>query len=119
VAQLIKLVELRVKELKVQSSSLGKETNITLFKCNIDASFFVNGNKVGIDMCIRDDQGRFVLAKTEWPTPIHDVDMGEALGLLHAINSVHELQLKNVDFELDSKNIVTEFHSNREDMSES
>jgi hypothetical protein len=32
-------------------------------KCNIDASF--RGNKVGIDMCIRDDSGAFILAKTE------------------------------------------------------
>jgi ribonuclease HI len=45
-------------------------------------------------------------------------DLGEALGLLHAINWVHELQLENVDFELDSENVVTKFHSSREDMSE-
>jgi hypothetical protein len=69
-------------------------------------------------MCIRDDEGRFVLAKTEWLTPIHDVDLGEALGLLHAINWVNDLRLKNVDFELDSKNVVTKFHSSIEDMSE-
>jgi hypothetical protein len=69
-------------------------------------------------MCIRDDQGRFVLAKMEWLTPIHDVDLGEALGLLHAINWIHELQLENVDLELDSKNVVTKFHSRKEDMSE-
>lgn len=33
-------------------------------------------------MCIRDDKGRFVLAKIEWLTPLLDVDLGEALGLL-------------------------------------
>jgi hypothetical protein len=69
-------------------------------------------------MCIRDDQGRFVLAKMEWLTPIHDVDLGEALGLLHAINWVNDLRLENVDFELDSKNVVTKFHCSIEDMSE-
>ncbi|PNY03840.1 cytochrome p450 [Trifolium pratense] len=81
------------------------------YKCNIDASFSKQHNKVGIGICIRDDQGRFVLAKTEWLSPITDVDIGEALGLLSALNWVHELQLENVDFELDSKNVVTSFHS--------
>ncbi|MCH99278.1 cytochrome P450, partial [Trifolium medium] len=88
------------------------------YKCNIDASFSVQHNKVGIGMCIRDDQGRFVLAKTEWISPILDVDIGEALGLLSALNWVHDLRLKDVDFELDSQNVVTRFHSKREDMSE-
>ncbi|CAJ2641528.1 unnamed protein product [Trifolium pratense] len=54
-------------------------------------------------MCIRDDEGRFVLAKTMWSTPICEVDVGEALGLLCAINWVHELQLEGVDFVMDSK----------------
>jgi hypothetical protein len=57
-------------------------------------------------MCIRDDQGIFVLAKTEWLSPITDVDIGEVLGLLSALNWVHDLRLENVDFELDSKNVV-------------
>ncbi|MCI45659.1 cytochrome P450, partial [Trifolium medium] len=34
------------------------------YKCNIDASFSPQLNRVGIGMCIRDDEGRFVLAKT-------------------------------------------------------
>jgi hypothetical protein len=33
------------------------------FKCNIDASF--EGTKVGIGMCIRDENGTFISAKTE------------------------------------------------------
>jgi hypothetical protein len=35
-------------------------------------------------------------------SPITDTDIGEALGLLNALN---------VDFELDFKNVVTSFHS--------
>jgi len=35
------------------------------FKCNIDASFSQHTNKVGIGVCLRDDSGPFVLAKTE------------------------------------------------------
>jgi ribonuclease HI len=91
--------------------------HIGRYKCNIDASFSVQHNKVGIEMCIRDDQGQFVLAKTEWMSPIADTDIGEALGLLSALNWFHVLQLENVDFELDSKNVVTSFHSKRNNVS--
>jgi cell fate (sporulation/competence/biofilm development) regulator YmcA (YheA/YmcA/DUF963 family) len=36
---------------------------------------------------------------------------------LKALNSVHELQLANVDFELDSQIVVTRFHGKKEDAS--
>ncbi|CAJ2637113.1 unnamed protein product [Trifolium pratense] len=88
------------------------------YKCNIDASFSVRQNKVEIGMCIRDDQGQFVLAKTEWMSPITDTDIGEALGLLSALKLVHDLQLENVDFELYSKNVVTSFHSKHNNVTE-
>ncbi|PNX70857.1 cytochrome p450, partial [Trifolium pratense] len=81
------------------------------YKCNIDASFSSQLSRVGIDMCIRDDEGRFVLAKTIWKSPICNVDLGEALGLLHAIRWVQELQLGNVDFAMDSKTAVDQFHN--------
>jgi hypothetical protein len=63
------------------------------YKCNIDASFSPALNKVGIDTCIKDDQGNFVLAKTEWFSPICNVEMGEAQGLLYAFRWVRDLQL--------------------------
>jgi hypothetical protein len=69
-------------------------------------------------MCIRDDQGIFVFAKTKWLTPIYNVDLGEALRLLYAINWIYELQLKNVNSELDFKNVVTKFYSSKDDMFE-
>jgi hypothetical protein len=55
------------------------------YKCNIDASFSVQQNKVGKGY-IRDDQGQFVLAKTERMSPITYTDIGEALGLPSALN---------------------------------
>jgi ribonuclease HI len=58
------------------------------------------------------------LAKTEWLSPVTDVDIGEALGLLSALNWIHDLRLENVDFELDSKNVVTSFHSKHPNASE-
>ena len=60
------------------------------FMCNIDASFLVSTNKLGLGMCIRDEEGCFVLAKTMWFSPVCLVDIGEALGLYHAVRWVHD-----------------------------
>ncbi|XP_058783747.1 uncharacterized protein LOC131658475 [Vicia villosa] len=73
-------------------------------KCNIDASF--SNNKVGIGACIRDDKGSFIAARTEWFSPITEVAVGEALGLLSSIKWVNELGYDNMDFELDAKSVV-------------
>ncbi|GAU34524.1 hypothetical protein TSUD_393980 [Trifolium subterraneum] len=83
------------------------------YKCNIDASFSSSLNKVGIGICIRDDQGRFVIARTEWLTPIMEVEVGEAIGLLHALKWVEELQISDMDFEVDCKRVVDSLHSNK------
>ncbi|AET00386.1 hypothetical protein MTR_5g091440 [Medicago truncatula] len=56
-------------------------------------------------MYIRDDEGHYVLAKTEWMTPLLDVDLGKALGLLSAMYWVRDLQLGIMDFELDSNTV--------------
>jgi hypothetical protein len=55
------------------------------FKYNVNASFSHALNRVNISMCIQDDEGCYVLAKTEWMTPLLNVDLGEALGLLSAM----------------------------------
>ncbi|GAU47653.1 hypothetical protein TSUD_27780 [Trifolium subterraneum] len=83
------------------------------FKCNIDAS--CEGTKVGIGMCIRDEVGTFIRAKTECFSPRCEVHVGEAIGLLNALNWVHELHLGPVDFELDSKRVVDSFLSHTSD----
>ncbi|KEH18875.1 hypothetical protein MTR_8g031080 [Medicago truncatula] len=56
-------------------------------KCNVDASFSSSTNKVGVGMCIRDEEGHFVRAKTMWHKPLCSVDIGEALGLHHDIGN--------------------------------
>jgi ribonuclease HI len=84
----------------------------------IDASFPVNSYRVGIGICVRDENGAFILAKTEWFSPKSDVHVGEALGLLAALNWVHELNLGPVEFELDSKRVVDRFHSSSRDFTE-
>ncbi|KAK2439121.1 hypothetical protein QL285_023824 [Trifolium repens] len=80
-------------------------------KCNIDVSFSSVYNRVGIDICIRDEFGACVLAKYEQFTPLCDVKIDETLRLLSALNWVHELNLSLVDFELNSKVVVEKFHS--------
>jgi hypothetical protein len=40
------------------------------------------------------------------------------VGLLHAINWVHALQLEGVDFVLDSKKVVDYFHKGQSDATE-
>jgi len=53
-------------------------------------------------MCLRDDEGAFVLANTMWLSLVCTVDLGEAFGLYHVINWVCDMQFDNVDFVLDS-----------------
>jgi hypothetical protein len=72
---------------------------------------------VGISVCIRDDQGQFILAKTEWYSHILEVDTGEALSLLSTKKWVKDLQLNSMMFELDSKHVVDNFNNNRIDES--
>lgn len=87
-------------------------------KCNVDASFSEALNRVGIGLCIRDAAGNFMKAKTLWLRPMCTPEVGEALGLFHAIQWVQELQLTNVDFELDAKKVVDYFHKGSNDVSE-
>jgi len=46
------------------------------------------------------------------------VHIGEALGLLTALQWVHKFQLGPIDFELDSKKVVGSFATNRHDSTE-
>jgi len=69
-------------------------------------------------MCIRDSAGNHICSKIMWFTLLCSVDVGEALGLYHAIRWIHELQLTNVDFEVDSEKVADYFNRGREDISE-
>jgi len=83
-----------------------KNPNRGRYKCNVDAAFLTATNRVGIGICIRDDQGSFVLAKTKWILPILKVDEGEALGVSYAIRWLKDLRINNVTFVLDYKRVV-------------
>ena len=74
-----------------------------LLKYNVDASFSSHSNKVGIDICIRDEMGLFVGARTTWLEPILYVLVGETKTVLTAICWTKELEIDNVIFTADSK----------------
>jgi len=58
-------------------------------------------------MCIRNDAGEFVRAKTDWVAPLCDVDLRETVGLHTALQWVSDLQFDNVDFALDSDDTLS------------
>ncbi|KEH25827.1 hypothetical protein MTR_6g034915 [Medicago truncatula] len=127
---------------KQKCSAAGK------LKCNIDAAFSEDSNRVGfallekaklvreisdgkneiphkflgrkiyVGLCIRDAAGNFRKAKMMWSNPICKPEIGEVLGLLYAIQWVHELQLTNVDFEMDAKLVVDYFTKGNNNVSE-
>jgi len=87
-------------------------------KCNVDVSFSMTENKLGIGMCLRNEEGRFIRGKTMWFSPVYSVDVGEALGLFYAIRWAHELRLQNVNFEVDSKRVADYFNRSNRDITE-
>jgi ribonuclease HI len=88
------------------------------YKCNVDVAFSSTNNRTGIGICIRDEEGAFVLAKmTSFPC-LHQVTVGEAMGLFEALQWLSDMLLNNIDFELDSKITCDAFHFRRDDVSE-
>lgn len=67
---------------------------------------------LGLCMCLRDDVGGFVLAKTAWFSPLYDVDVGEVVVAYNSwIYGWRTFQFDNVDFVLDSKKVVDSFRT--------
>jgi ribonuclease HI len=52
-------------------------------------------------MCLRDQDGDFVLAKTLCFTRWCPMNVSEALGLFHALEWLSDMQSDNIDFVLD------------------
>ena len=88
------------------------------YKYNNDVSFSKHPNKVRIDMCIKDEHGAFVFAKTDWFSLIREVHIGEALGLLSTLDWVHKLNFRPIDFEMGTKIMVDSFLSPQHDIIE-
>jgi hypothetical protein len=62
-------------------------------------------NKMAIDMCLRDHDGRFLKLRTCMFSPLLTVIEGEAYELLQ-VKWVGEIEFDNVIFELDIKIVV-------------
>lgn len=87
-------------------------------KCNADAAFFSSGDKCGFGMCLRDNLGVFMLAKSHWRAMDLTVRKGEAFALLLAIKWSQSLRLQQVIFETDCKSVADSFNSAALDVSE-
>jgi hypothetical protein len=79
-------------------------------KCIVYASFSDQLNRIRICICIRDEEGIFVLVKTIHISPMCSVSMGEALALYYNMKWLSDMSFDNVDFTLDSKVTSNVFH---------
>lgn len=74
--------------------------------CNLDAAFHNALNRTSYGLCLRDDEGRFLLAKSGWIDLLLHVEEGEALALLFALRWAGVLELEYIVFEFDSKLMI-------------
>ncbi|WJX44042.1 hypothetical protein P8452_31070 [Trifolium repens] len=75
-------------------------------KCNIDAAIFAELNRFGVGMCLRNDHGQFVKAKTRLMEGTPPALEAEAMGLREALNWLGEIEVFDVSIELDCKPVV-------------
>jgi len=54
-------------------------------------------------MCLRNDEGAYMLAKTMSLSPLVPFNVREALALYHALQWIRDMRFDNVDFVVDSK----------------
>jgi len=56
-----------------------------MIKCNINTSYSSLWNRNGIEICLRDEDGVYVLAQTMSLSIKYSIDVGEALGLSNVL----------------------------------
>lgn len=88
------------------------------YKNNIDATSFSESNLASFRMCIRDDHGVFVLGRSSWLHQRVPILEGEALGLLHAIEWVIDLEIDRFIFDMECKVVVDRLKVTTDDISE-
>lgn len=84
-------------------------------ECNVDACFSTQRNHACIGICVCDDAGDFVLAKTMSFTPLCPVAMSE-LGVFYVLQWLQNMQFDNVDFVVDFKTTTDAFHPKHNDV---
>lgn len=80
-------------------------------KFNLDAALFVDQNRVGCGICVRDNIGHFVMALTDWTKATMTAAEGEAWSLLQALRWASFSNLNFVIFEVDCKKVVDDIHT--------
>nr|KYP36545.1 hypothetical protein KK1_042329 [Cajanus cajan] len=83
-----------------------KKPHVGTFTCNIDAALFQDSSYFGYSMCIRNDHGQFLTAKTGWAHSLPPVHEAEATALLTAIQWIENLSLTHVTIESDCKSVL-------------
>lgn len=69
-------------------------------------------------MCVRDYEGRYIHARTEWKSFLPNVQEGEALGILCAIKWLLAMQVEHFVIEWGYSSIVNAISNNKADNSE-
>jgi hypothetical protein len=75
-------------------------------KYKVDAAIFHEMNRFGIDMCIRNNRGQFIKAKTMWFEGTPPTMEAEVIELKEAIIWLDEMDLSRMCIELDCKLVV-------------
>ncbi|XP_075479010.1 uncharacterized protein LOC142519880 [Primulina tabacum] len=78
----------------------------SFLKCNTDAALFTSSNRFGLSGVLRDENGEFIACRMQHNAGNPAIKECEALALLQAITWIKEMELANVIFELDAKNVV-------------
>jgi ribonuclease HI len=87
-------------------------------KCNIDAALYNDQQKFGIGMCIQDDQGAFVKARTMCFNSTQTPMENEAWTLKEAITWVGRLELSRVAIEHDCLLVVNAIQNRTKNLTE-
>ncbi|XP_075485321.1 uncharacterized protein LOC142525036 [Primulina tabacum] len=87
-------------------------------KCNIDAAFFDDIKSAGISMVVRNDEGRFLMARTNLIKGLCCVREGEAIGLLEALSWIRNSNYPKVLFEVDALTVYNAMTESAVDITE-
>lgn len=61
-------------------------------------AFNLATNRTSIGICVHDEDGTYVLAKTLSITPMTSTYVSEALGLFYVLQWLHDMRMDSVDF---------------------
>ncbi|GAU34086.1 hypothetical protein TSUD_255820 [Trifolium subterraneum] len=89
-----------------------------IVKCNVDASFYDIAGATGWGWCVRDHQGRYIIAGTNLLQARLNILEGEAMAIKEAMEEMLQRGFSHVIFESDSKIVVDAISSRQEGISD-